>query len=124
MQFMVTSRMKSQLLQLGYLPDEMERLNPQRAAVIIDRSITRPSSGIPASWMSSSAASKMGPLAALKRAVSPVLRVGASAGVGLLIYLSSGGTLPPAQQRYVDQVAKWLEKAVKKPPTRYRPPAL
>jgi len=50
-QFMITNRMRRCLVQdLGYLPEEVDVMEPQIAAVVIDRSLARPSSGMPASW--------------------------------------------------------------------------
>ena len=50
MQFMVTQRMKAKLMALGYSEAEAQRLNPQRAAAILEHSIRRPSRGVPSSW--------------------------------------------------------------------------
>lgn len=121
---MITMRMKDQLRELGYLPSEIAGLDPQRAAAIIDRSIPRPLSGVPASWLASSRAASLAGLGKeLKRAVVGVVRVGLSASVVLLFYLSCGGQLYPDQQRHVDRASQWLRHAVEQP-TRYRVPTL
>jgi hypothetical protein len=124
LQFMITLRMKEQLRGLGYLTSEIAGLHPQRAAAIIDRSIPRPMSGVPASWLASSrAASRLGPVKVLKRAVAGAAKISLTASAGLLFYLSCGGQLPPDQQRHVDRANRWLRHTVK-PPTRYRSPML
>jgi hypothetical protein len=35
---------------LGYLPEEVDMIEPQIAAVVIERALARPASGMPASW--------------------------------------------------------------------------
>ena len=35
---------------LNYLPNEVDLIEPQIAAVVIERGLTRPASGMPASW--------------------------------------------------------------------------
>ena len=50
LQWFVTNGMKEQLSSLGYTPEEVKRLEPERARAIIDRSIRRPAKGVPASW--------------------------------------------------------------------------
>jgi len=48
---MITKRMKRILEDdLGYLSSEVMEMDPQVAKVIIERSLTRPSRGMPASW--------------------------------------------------------------------------
>lgn len=49
-QFMITQRMRGSLSMLGYSEDDINQLQPDRAAAIISRRIKRPSSGMPASW--------------------------------------------------------------------------
>ena len=50
-QFMVTGRMRQVLTEeLGYLPSEVDMIEPQIAAVVIERGLARPSAGMPASW--------------------------------------------------------------------------
>ena len=50
-QFMVTGRMRQVLTEeLGYLPSEIDMIEPQIAAVVIERGLARPSAGMPASW--------------------------------------------------------------------------
>lgn len=127
MQWLTTSRMKEQLRQLGYSDDESSRLSPPRAAAIIDRSIPRPPGGVPAAWCGDGGRSaRKGPLSATrfrKRVVEPLLRVCGFAGVGLLLYLSSGGQLPREYQRQLERVGEWLQTMAQKP-TRYQPPFL
>jgi hypothetical protein len=36
--------------ELGYHSDEVDTIEPQIAAVVIERGLTRPSNGMPASW--------------------------------------------------------------------------
>lgn len=54
-QFMITAIMKQQLVDLGYSEADIESLNPQRAAAIIDNNIHCPSQGVPSTWKRSSA---------------------------------------------------------------------
>ena len=50
-QFMITQRMRRVLEdELGYLPSEVTAMEPQIAAVVIERGLVRPSKGMPASW--------------------------------------------------------------------------
>ena len=50
-QFMVTGRMRQVLTEeLGYLSSEVDMIEPQIAAVVIERGLARPSAGMPASW--------------------------------------------------------------------------
>ena len=50
-QYMVTNRMRKVLEEeLGYHSDEVDTIEPQIAAVVIERGLTRPSNGMPASW--------------------------------------------------------------------------
>ena len=49
-QFMITHKMKAQLVDLGYDEREVRVLHPERARVIIAHSIRRPSRGIPKEW--------------------------------------------------------------------------
>jgi len=51
MQFMVTNRMREILIEeLNYLESEVEMIEPQIAAVVIERGLSRPSAGMPPSW--------------------------------------------------------------------------
>eukprot|EP01040_Poterioochromonas_malhamensis_P007583 gene7583-8186_t len=50
-QFMITNKMRNTLIQdLGYLSSEVDNMEPQIAAVVIERSLKRPRKGMPASW--------------------------------------------------------------------------
>lgn len=50
-QFMITRRMRRILEnQLGYLDTEVDAMDPQIAAVVIDRKLARPTNGMPKSW--------------------------------------------------------------------------
>lgn len=50
-QYMITNRMRRVLIEsLGYLPDEVDCMDPQVAAVVIERGLSRPSKGMPLSW--------------------------------------------------------------------------
>jgi hypothetical protein len=50
-QYMITNRMRNKLInELGYLPEEIDMLEPQIASVVIERALSRPSSGMPSSW--------------------------------------------------------------------------
>lgn len=61
-QFMITNRMKEELASLGYSAMDIATLEPSRAAAIIDRSIRRPSQGMPKSWSRGGAAAPKGML--------------------------------------------------------------
>lgn len=49
-QFVVTRRLCKRLAGLGYAEAEVLTLEPARAAAIVEHSIARPSSGVPADW--------------------------------------------------------------------------
>lgn len=50
-QFMITNRMRNTLeKELGYLKEEVDVMEPQIAAVLIEKSLARPENGMPASW--------------------------------------------------------------------------
>jgi hypothetical protein len=49
-QFMITNAMKMDLYDLGYTAEDVSRLDPQRAAAILENGIRRPSQGVPAGW--------------------------------------------------------------------------
>ena len=49
-QWVVTQKMKAQLIELGYGEAEIAALDAERAAAIIRRSISRPSGGVPTGW--------------------------------------------------------------------------
>ena len=51
MQWFITNRMKQQLGALGYSAEETTKLDPGLAADLIKKSISRPSRGLPASWI-------------------------------------------------------------------------
>ena len=50
-QFMITNRMR-RILQddLGYLTNEIDTMDPQIAAIVIERQLNRPVAGMPSSW--------------------------------------------------------------------------
>ena len=51
MQFMITQKMRRVLIQeLNYLASEVDMMEPQIASVVIERGLTRPARGMPASW--------------------------------------------------------------------------
>jgi hypothetical protein len=51
LQFMITQRMRKVLTQdLGYTNQEVQRMKPDVAAVVIQRNLIRPKSGMPAPW--------------------------------------------------------------------------
>jgi hypothetical protein len=51
LQVFITRRMKKTLVEdLGYLGAEVDDMEPSVAAVVIERSLARPSNGMPASW--------------------------------------------------------------------------
>ena len=56
-QFMITQRMRGQLEMLGFTEQDINKLQPDRAAAIISRKIRRPRGGMPASWTRSGASS-------------------------------------------------------------------
>jgi hypothetical protein len=48
---MVTSRMRAILEnELGYLPEEVDVIEPQIAAVLIEKALVRPEAGMPSTW--------------------------------------------------------------------------
>ncbi len=50
-QYMITNKMRRVLEdELGYLPEEVDSIEPQIASVVIERGLVRPSNGMPASW--------------------------------------------------------------------------
>lgn len=50
-QYMITQRMRRVLEdELRYLPEEVDLMEPQIASVVIERNLSRPSNGMPASW--------------------------------------------------------------------------
>jgi protein import protein ZIM17 len=49
-QFLVTQRMLDRLAELGYAQEEALALEPARAAAIVENTIARPPSGVPAEW--------------------------------------------------------------------------
>ena len=50
-QYMITQRMRRVLEdELRYLPEEVDVMEPQIASVVIERNLSRPSNGMPASW--------------------------------------------------------------------------
>ena len=50
-QFMITLRMRRVLIdELSYLPQEVDCMDPQVAAVVIERGLSRPAKGMPSSW--------------------------------------------------------------------------
>ena len=49
-QWVVTQKMRMQLSKLGYSQEEIGKLDPERAAAIIRRGITRPARGVPGGW--------------------------------------------------------------------------
>ena len=51
LQYMITNRMRQILIdELSYLPSEVDQMDPQVAAVVIERGLTRPTKGMPSSW--------------------------------------------------------------------------
>lgn len=51
-QFMITNRMRRDLEnELNYLTEEVDIMDPQIASVVIERGLSRPSSGMPKSWI-------------------------------------------------------------------------
>lgn len=58
-QFMITQRMKRTLVnELGYDEDEVDDMEPQIAAVVIEKKLARPSKGMPESWKVNGRANK------------------------------------------------------------------
>jgi len=49
-QWVVTQKMRAQLTKLGYSEAEIAKLDAERAAAIIRRSISRPQQGVPTGW--------------------------------------------------------------------------
>lgn len=51
-QFMITNRMRRNLEnELNYLTEEVDVMDPQIASVVIEKRLSRPSSGMPKSWI-------------------------------------------------------------------------
>jgi len=51
LQFMITNKMRRALVEdLGYSQEEVDGMEPQIAAVVIERGLTRPANGMPESW--------------------------------------------------------------------------
>lgn len=58
-QYMITNRMRNKLIkELGYLSEEVDMIEPQIAAVVIERALSRPSSGMPSSWRKTTVAKR------------------------------------------------------------------
>jgi hypothetical protein len=58
-QFQITGRMKRTLMnELGYLELEVEEMEPQIAAVVIEKKLARPYAGMPASWKATGRAAR------------------------------------------------------------------
>ncbi|KAL1508652.1 hypothetical protein AB1Y20_004748 [Prymnesium parvum] len=72
LQWVVTHAMARELARLGYSADEIARLDPQRAAAIVQRAIARPRRGVPAAWNRAAASARRG--AALRRAGELIAR--------------------------------------------------
>ena len=66
-QWVVTKAMKAQLRALGYSTDEVNKLDPERASAIIDKSIRRPIRGVPDAW--NRRKQSRGPLAMFRKCV-------------------------------------------------------
>jgi len=49
-QWVITAKMKAQLVELGYSLEEISQLDAERAAAVIRRSVARPTGGVPAAW--------------------------------------------------------------------------
>lgn len=61
LQFMITNKMRRALEDdLGYLPEEVDTMEPQIAAVVIERGLTRPANGMPESWRRPGGSSRKG----------------------------------------------------------------
>lgn len=95
MQWVITNAMKSKMRSLGYFAEEIEGLDPERAAAIVDRSIRRPSKGVPHAWMRE--VTRAGPLGKLSKKLfsMPVPLVSAATTVmaALLFGISKGKAL-------------------------------
>lgn len=51
-QFMITNRMRRILEEdLSYLPEEVDKMDPQIASVVIEKGLSRPSTGMPKKWI-------------------------------------------------------------------------
>jgi len=73
--------MKQQLADLGYTPEDTRRLDPERARVIIDKSLPRPSKGVPSSWVRG--ASRGEPLAGVRKVIGGIARAMLIAGISI-----------------------------------------
>ncbi|CAM9699480.1 unnamed protein product [Phaeothamnion confervicola] len=85
MQVMITRNMRRVLTEeLGYLPEEVDDMEPQIAAVVIERELPRPRTGMPIAWRKSFSGKERPPgiISALRNAVESVMR--AAGFVGLL----------------------------------------
>ena len=72
LQWIITREMQRKLSNLGYSAGEIEDLNPSVAAVLIQRALRRPRSGVPEQWRRDHDR-RRGPLGALKRSCGRVL---------------------------------------------------
>lgn len=82
----VTNKERSTLRALGYSDTEVDQLQPERAAIILDRNIPRPSRGLPRHWTRSfTPPSPVGRLNAKMRMVSNSCKKAASSKVGRIV---------------------------------------
>ena len=49
-QWMITQKMRSGLLRLNYLPDEIKAMDPHVAKILLEKRLYRPRTGMPISW--------------------------------------------------------------------------
>mmetsp|Transcript_43827 Transcript_43827/g.86414 ORF Transcript_43827/g.86414 Transcript_43827/m.86414 type:complete len:271 (+) Transcript_43827:25-837(+) len=57
-QWMVTQRMRTELLALQYTEEEVDAISPDIAKVVVERGLPRPASGMPPTWSRSAATKK------------------------------------------------------------------
>ena len=109
MQFMITQKMREQLFSLGYSARDISALEPERAAAIIQRSIQRPSHGMPSSWARSE---KTRSTPFMRRFTYAVKRA-ATIGIATALALHFGGLDMGAFSSTVDDIWRTLQDTVK-----------
>ena len=89
MQWVVTNAMKAKMRTLGYSSEDIDSLHPERAAAIVDRSIRRPSKGVPAAWTRKGG----GPIGNLGKQIIPLLSGLTTVAAVILLGINKGKAL-------------------------------
>jgi hypothetical protein len=94
---MVTSKMRKSLIDLDYIDEEVNEIEPQIAAVVIEKKQRRPKSGMPAAWKrgyvasTSKASAAKDAIAKLAKKVKPHLPIIAATTLGgVALYTQRG----------------------------------